>query len=71
MDLPIGAQADVTPFAVADGIGTAQLAVQDAALELIAEGVTRELRAHLVTAEHAIGAALWAVDYTLAEGGTP
>jgi hypothetical protein len=69
--LPLGAQPDVTPFAIADRIGKAQAAVQRAALELIAEGVTPELRAHMVAAERALGAALWAVDYILAEGGAP
>ena len=69
--LPLNAQADATPFAVADGIGGAQVAVQQAALELIANGVTPELRAHLVAAERALGGALWAADYTLVEGVAP
>ena len=47
------------------------MAVRRAALELINEGVTRELRAHVVAAGRALDAARWAVDYTLAEVGAP
>ncbi len=66
-----GAQDGVTPFAVADGIGNAQTAVQQAALELIVNGVTLELRAHIVAAERALGIARWATENILAEWGAP
>lgn len=65
--LPAGAQADVTPFAIADSIGNAQAAVQRAVHALIADGVTPTLRAHLVAAERALDLAQWATDYLLAE----
>lgn len=69
--LPLGAQADVTPFAVAGNIGNAQIGVQRAALEFVANRVTPELHGHLVAAERALGAAVCAVDYILAEVGAP
>ena len=55
------------PFAIADGIGNAQAAVQRAVHVLIADGVTPTLRAHLVAAARALDLARWATDYMLAE----
>ncbi len=66
-----GVQYAGTPFALADGIGNAQRAVQQATLELIVNGVTLELRAHIVAAERALGIARWATENILAEWGAP